>query len=439
MADHIHRVRRFFVRPAGVGLLTVLGVMMLVYGPVLFPGVRGTTPSDAPMFPSRLASYSWYAETLSEGDMAAATLLYQNGSGVELYDDPQAVLLSSDGRRYRRLGVAESMSIVTDQGDPAVSVLSPDGTFAVVGSADPTGSVEVVTLRDGSHRSVALGTASSGLPLAIGADGRSVLLAVSTASVDRYAEEQDLGLARLDLVTGTVRAYPDVRGVESAALSPDGTTLAVSGRRGVEIVDAATGAVRADLAMSSLHLDGDAWSPSGQTFAAVSDGEVVVVDVSTAQPSVRRVALTGLEGGSALGWRDESTVLVHGSTNGDENTSELHWIDVVTQQQTPFSSYAPGVTGAAFAEVDAARDLIPRWNVAQLPVERRPLPVPVAAAWALVAGVLAAAVTRIVWRVLEIPAQRRRSDSLNGSPRSPASTVELQPTPRDSDLDRNHG
>ena len=37
-----------------------------------------------------------------------------------------------------------------------------------------------------------------------------------------------------------------------------------------------------------------------------------------------------MEYGSAIGWRDESTVLVHGFTDASENTSELNSVDANT-------------------------------------------------------------------------------------------------------------
>ena len=135
---------RLTLRPSGVGFLVAVSVLALLYGPGLLAAALGPANVTNPVFPSTIARYSWYTGLLSNDRFAAATLLYQNGVGVEFMDTPQSVLLSADGRKYRRLDEAESLSIAEDQGDPAVSVLSPDGTFVVIGSAGRTGKVHVV-------------------------------------------------------------------------------------------------------------------------------------------------------------------------------------------------------------------------------------------------------------------------------------------------------
>ena len=179
---------RLALRPSGVGFLVAVGVLTLLYGPGFLAGALGPATVTNPVFPSTIAHYSWYTGMLSSDRFDAATLLYQNGVGVEFMDTPQSVLLSADGSTYRRLDEAESLSIAEDQGDPAVSVLSPDGTFVVIGSAGRTGKVHVVSLRDGHTRAVTVGARRTALPLGIGADGRSVLLGTSDDVVDRYAE-----------------------------------------------------------------------------------------------------------------------------------------------------------------------------------------------------------------------------------------------------------
>ena len=139
--------------------------------------------------PSIIAPYSWYTGMLSTDRFDTAILHYQNGVGVEFMDDPQSVLLSADGQTYRRLDQAENATIIEDQGDPAFSVLSPDGTFVVVGSSGRVGAVQVVTLRDGHVREVPVGRGRAALPLAIGADGRTLLIGTSSDVVNRYAED----------------------------------------------------------------------------------------------------------------------------------------------------------------------------------------------------------------------------------------------------------
>lgn len=379
--------RRFAVRPSWLGLVVAVVVLAFAYLPGWFSNLQRPTRVADPVFPSTLAHYSWYTGMLSNDRFEAASLLYQNGVRVEFMDTPQSVLLSTDGSTYRRLDEAESLSIPEDQGDPALSVLSPDGTFVVMGSAGRTGEVQVVTLRDGRRRSVPVGGPRTALPVSMGTDGRTVLLTTSDEVVNRYAEPADLGLARLDLQTGRVVDYPEVSGVQGAALSPDGSRIVVSTVRGVEFLDASTGRVTATLNGShGMSLDGDAWSADGRLVALSERSSLVIVDVTGAQPAQRHLALLEMGTLSAIGWRDQSTVLIHGVTSGDENTSELYWVDAATGEQASFASYTPNFTGASLVRADAARDLVPRWQVTERPVDRGPLPPPLGILLAAIVG-----------------------------------------------------
>ena len=396
---HVGWWERLALRPSGVGFFVALGVLALLYGPGFLAGVFGPPNVTNPAFPSTIARYSWYTGMLSSDRFAAATLLYQNGVGVEFMDTPQSVLLSADGSSYRRLDEAESLSIAEDQGDPAVSVLSPDGTFVVTGSAGKTGQVHVVRLRDGHNRAVTVGARRTALPIGIGADSRSVLLATSDEVVNRYAEGNTLGLARLDLETGQLRDYPAVKSVRAAALSPDGSRIVATSGRGAELIDAATGRIAATMETpSEVSLDGDAWSPDGTMIAMVDRAVVAVVDVTGRRPVARRWALTGMKYGSAIGWRDESTVLIHGVTDTAANTSELYWVDVTTGTQTSVASYRPNFTGASLVGPDAARDLIPLWRIEQRTVDRGPLPLPTGLMLAVTVGLAGAGMTSVLAR-----------------------------------------
>ena len=413
-----------WLRPTRVGLVVALMALALLYVPGWVLRLHGPAVPDPPLFPAKIASYSWHTGRLANGDLEAASLLYQNGVGVEFGDSPMAVLLGADGSSYRRFAQAEARSIPEDQGDPAASVLSPDGTFVVIGSSGATGDIEVVTLRDGHRRTLSVGAGRTALPSAIGADSKTVLLAVSDAAVDKYAVGQDLGLASIDLTTGRVRDYPGIRDIHGVALSPDGKRIAVASSDNLEVIDATTGkrltqipveikrdprcdrdyeeaeAAEEDEDTSAddddsytcpeLSLDGDAWSPDGRQIAATLETMVVVADLSGAEPSLRRVPLTAPDYWAAvIGWRDDSTVLVYAPTDGDENRSELLWVDLTTGVAQTFATYRPNFTGAAMVSVDAARNLIPPWQVESRPIDRGPLPL-----WAGLLAMLVAAVIR---------------------------------------------
>lgn len=392
-------------RPSVVGLVVAAAVLAALYGSELVPGRRASAAVGDPVFPTTIAPYSWFTGMLSTHRLDAASLLYENGYGVESLDTPQAVLLGTDGSTYRRLGEAEASSVAADQRDPATAVLSPEGTFVVIGSSAPTGTVVVVTLSDGHRREVPTQSGRATVPLAIGADGRSVLLATSGATINRYGSENDLGLARLDLATGAVRGYPTITHVEGAALSPDGSRLAVAGHGVTRVLDTTTGAVRMSFRNPDVVvLDGDAWSPDGRRLAlvgqtgAVADGDgesLVVVDVSGAKPVERRHPLgAGAYGAAAIGWRDDATVLVHAQTDGEDNTSAMRWVDAATGAQTSFATYRSDVlTGAAMGGVDAARTLVTTWRVADRPVDRGPWPLPFGIGAAVLAGLMGLALT----------------------------------------------
>lgn len=366
--------QRWRLDPPGFGFLVAMVVLGLLYLPGAWTGVRGSAPATGTQVPTTIAPYSWYTGMLSTDRFETAILHYQNGVGVEFMDDPQSVLLSADGRTYRRLDQAENATILEDQGDPAFSVLSPDGSFVVVGSSGRVGAVQVVTLRDGHVREVPVGRGRAALPLAIGADGRTLLIGTSSEVVNRYAEGNAVALAMLDLETGTLREYPAVTDVWAAALSPDNSKITVATNHGAQLVDATSGRVTATLASTSeVNLDGDAWSPDGTQVALVTGSSLVVADVSSPQPALRRHFLTP-DYGTVIGWRDASTVLVHAFTDTSANTSALYWVDVNSGVSETIASYAPNFTGASMLGVDAARDLIPRWQVGPQPVDRGPLP-----------------------------------------------------------------
>ncbi|WP_167044199.1 hypothetical protein [Salinibacterium sp. ZJ454] len=331
-----------------------------------------------PVFPRQVAPYSWWTAMHSSSSVDVATMVYQNGAGVEFGDVPQAVVLGADGTAYRRLDAAESLKIWEDQGDPAASVLSADGKFVVVGKAARGGGVDVTRLRDNHRRSILVGDGLSTIPVSIGADGRLVLILTSESSL---SPPHDLNfrlhgaLSLLDLKTGTVREYADLTDVNAAALSPDGTSIVADTAAGLVVVDAVTGNVTDTRLSPAGELDGDAWSPDGRRFALLSGEILRIVTVTAAGFVEEKVTLPGVVSGSAIGWRDASTVLVHTRAAGDSNESKFSWVDVESGARKPFASYAPDFTGASLIAPDVARDLLPLWRVDDRQADRGAPPV----------------------------------------------------------------
>jgi hypothetical protein len=386
------RIRRRSWVPAVV--VTAVGVLAAVV-PYAWSISRAAVAE--PAFPSTMASYSWWTTPLAGSDMDAAVVVYQNGIGVEFMDAPQALVVGTDGSTYRRLGVAEDLAVPADQGDPAESVLSPDGTFAVVGSAGEEGGVVVVSLADTGRRSLTIGGDRAAVPVGIAADGESVLLLASDGEMSPYDDtyfQLHGALVLLDLESGAVEEYPGLPDVGSAALSPDGSTIAAGTPGGIVLMDAADGGSGVGIRPVDLPttraptLDGDAWSPDGRRFAVVGEGGLFVVDATGDEPTHRLVALEGVVSGAAIGWRDDETVLVHSFRDFDDNRSFFSWVDVTTGEMTEFSSYTPNFTGASLASADVARDLIPVMRAVDRPSDRGLLPVGVNVGLALALGLV---------------------------------------------------
>ena len=381
--------RRDLVGGVALPLVTALATAALLAPLTEAPAA----PAGAVGFPERIASYSWWTPHLAPAQIEAATMLYQNGFGVELGDIPQSVVLGADGTTYRRLAAAEDRGIPADQGDPAQSLLSADGTFVVVGGQGRDGSVDVVDLAGLDTRSVAVGDGRSAVPLSIDASGRRVLLLTSGEELSRYADpalELRGELALLDLATSRLTPYELPGPAVSAAISPDGSLVAVDTEDAMLVLDAEDGRIRHERERLAGPLGDDAWSPSGTSIAVVGQERALqVVSVSDAAVGAREVPLDGSYS-SVVGWGDDEHVLVHSTQDDEDNDSRIDVVDVRPGAEEPVSrtvaSYAQDpLTGAALGAVDLARDLAGEWATSG-PVGAAPLaPLQVA----LLAGIAA--------------------------------------------------
>lgn len=323
---------------------------------------------DVVSFPASIPPHSMFVASGEPVD--AAVLAYQNGFGVEFLDSPQLITVGTDGRTFRRLAPAERRGSGADQGDPARTLLAPDGTFAVIAGADGHGSLLIAAFGDGEDREVSVGEGRSVLPLSVG-DGQ-VLALTSDDTISPYLDMDfrlrgDLEL--VDLADGA-RTGLGVVDVSSGALSPDGSTVAAVAASGVIVIDAATSAQTAiDALGRDVHISDDAWSPDGSRFAATDGEGVKVVDAAGSATAV--IAHGGAGAWAAvLGWRDGDTLLVQISE--DDADAQLAWVDVASGESSVFATYSPGFSGAAMADVDAARDLVPTWTVTSVPADQGP-------------------------------------------------------------------
>lgn len=379
-------------RPSSLpAVVAALAVAVLLWPLTAEPATGGPVA-----FPRQVASYSWWTPMLEESEVGTATMLYQNGFGVEFLDLPQSVVLGADASTYRRLGAAEQRSTGADQGDPASSVLSADGSFVVISGPGRDGGVEIVDLGGDERRGLPIGDGRSAVALSIDSAGESVLLLTSDDEMSRYRDAQFLlngDLAVLDLPTGEVRDLPLDGPVHSAALSPDGTVIAAETSDALVILDAGSGTVLTSRAPVGGGLDGDAFSPDGRRLAVPeAEGLRVLEWAGTAED--RLLPLPADSWSSAVGWRDDGTVLLHVSDSDGGNGSTFAWADVASGELDVFSRYsADAFTGAALGSADVARDLVAEWAVVE---SRRGSGAPLGVLHVLVAGVLAGLVVRSV-------------------------------------------
>jgi hypothetical protein len=368
----------------GVAALVILASSLLPTG--------GGADTEGAVFPGQVASYSWWTAGLRGSEVDAAVVVYQNGVGVEFMDFPQAVLIGTDGSTYRRLGAAEGRSFPENQGDPAASVLSADGTFVVIAGSSRKGSVEVLRLSDGQSRSITIDDGRSAIPASITADGRSVLLLTSDDTLTPYEDMNfrlHADLALLDLETGELRDFAELAGTNSAAISPDGSRIVADTDDGVVLIDVADGRVTStDIDAGYAQLDGDAWAPDGESFAFQLGHALHVLDVSGAEPVERTVRLPGVDYGVAIGWRDDSTALVYAGDDSGENRAWFYWADTGSGELERISSYTPDFTGASLSSADVARDLVPDMRVEDRVPERGGPPLWLLLPLALVPGLV---------------------------------------------------
>lgn len=404
-------------------LLPAAIVSVGVFGVLAWSTVAGSVAaasSEGVHFPAQVDGYSWWTSAHSWSNVGdQVVMMYQNGVGVETMDSPQAVMLAADGITYRRIDAAEALTVPADQGDPAATVLSPDGRVLVIAGANRHGFIEIVSLADDTSRRLSIGDGRSAMPLSIAADGTVVLL-LSDTEMSPYLDygfQMHGSLGLLELSTGVLREL-DIPDVHAAAISPDATRIAVDTPSGLMVVDVATGVVRdLGLARGGGWLSDDAWAPDSARFALLDGDRLRVIDVSGAVPKESAVSVDLLEYGAVYGWRDDATAVVYSA--GGSNAGRFDWVDVATGRADVFSHYEPGFTGAAIASLDIARDLAAEWQVGPRPADRGP-------GQLVIAVVLAALAALVVWLVT--PRRPKREDH------APAEQLGVRPIPERAEV-----
>lgn len=382
--DAEHRHRRD--RPGWLALAVVLLVLVVGLSSDLLKAHRDAGPTPVREGPASFApsspGYSHATADVQDSPLGRAVALYQQGTGVEFFDTPQALLLSADATATRRLGLADGGGGPASQDDPAPMLLAPNGRFVAVGAhGEPVDTLTILGLLDGRLREVPVASSREVQPLAwspdsadlafTDADGLHVLSMASGAVKDvplgtvatgaafspaskELAVELDVGgLVVLDLVSGTqrqLRAGGPERTLAPGAWSPDGRLLALSppfGRR-VDFVPA-DGSGRDAPAGFGIPGTGDgyfggfvAWSAADRVVSVTSPGtggeggDATLVETDTSGGSARVLTSISTNDGNEVVWRMQlASELVRGAyarpqSAADTGPRPLRWSLIAT-------------------------------------------------------------------------------------------------------------
>jgi hypothetical protein len=257
---------------------------------VLIPGIGGEgelTPAEAPdgppTLPDRIARYSYLTGHVSDSPPGRAIMVYDQGIGVELADFPQSLLLGADGDVYRRVDAAEWRGYQYMLGGSAPVLLSPDGSRIAIGTVRGARNVLLQDLTTGDVTTLDCPLLRDIKPLSWSSDGR-YLVAIET---ERYNVRGRLVVFDISIPQCTrLGGFDDAT---MAAMSPDGTEVAVQLSGEILILGRADGRVRRTLATDQQVVidDGAAWSPDGRWLA------VHVMNGQQPTPQIRFIDVSG--------------------------------------------------------------------------------------------------------------------------------------------------
>ncbi|MGW4466207.1 hypothetical protein [Micromonospora sp. NPDC004704] len=412
---------------AAVAVLIVMATIALLPG----LGVRGRGPApagpvDAPTLPTRFAGMSLLTAPVSTAPPGPAVALYHQGSLGTRRGTTQVVVLGADGHTYRRLDLAEKRGAVGDDGEwsAAGALLAPDGSEVAVASADRLADhLELVDLRSGVARAIPLGRSAAVRLLAWAPDGTRLAIAMLDGPLD--GSPVTGRLAVLDLRDGRVQPVGTEQLTDvmlQAAVSPDGTMLAVPvGTGRVDLVDF-SGAVRRSLTLpEGYYLDSpSAWSPDGRLLAVQYLGAVrgglAFVDTTGSGGPVPAPLSRPEHPSELLGWTSDTTVLV--GVEGSDYEIVQRSVDGVTTRTVARLSQGVGRI-ARVSGLQLAGGLVPDLRITEVgEVDRGPWPrwwLTLVVAFVVVIGLL-------VHRAVRRRAVRSSTVSGSGRPTGPGPT-----------------
>ncbi|CUR54731.1 hypothetical protein NOCA2210081 [metagenome] len=371
------------------------------------PSPEPTRPSSEVVLPTHLAAYSRLTASVGDSPPGTALLAYQHGHDVELFDSAQYLVMGTNGRSYRQVGIA------VERG--GTSLLSPDGTTLAIGGHEGLTGVVLLDLATGRTRNLRLPAEGTTLPMLWSPDGsRLWVLRGDTYRGEHSEAAQAPLLQRVDVGTGTVQGrrmdsviYTPL-GLDdrapSAAMAPDGRHLAIQDSDGQLVLDTATLDV-----VARWHLTGrlvtNGWAADARAVLSSSGGRLVRQPLNGLQPAAEATATSpqGADQASVLAWTDDDHVLMtRGAGTGGETTQILA-IDALTGEARVLSTLDTEWTGAGISQVSMATglagDLV---NAPVSDVDRGPLSV----GWLVGFGTAAAIAGLLAWWIVRRVARR---------------------------------
>ncbi|MGQ7295933.1 hypothetical protein [Quadrisphaera sp. KR29] len=334
---------------------TAASSLLVAGSAVVLLGGGEPVQARASVLPRDLPAYSYLTQSVSTSPPGPAVAVYRQGTGAELADVPQAVVVGAGGS-VRRLDLAEGRGTFL-QGSPSSFLLSPDGTHVASGRYDDAGRADVAVQDLSTGEVTTTGSLGhpSAHPVAWSPDGTAVLVALEPlpwlAPGDQPVPVVPDRLALVSLDGGLLPLPVGVpAGAGQVAWAPDGRDLVVQGpERQLSVVDVVTG--RSRPTGTSADLAGpQPWSPDGALLAVrgacspqgrvgQSFFDVLVVPADPVAPALP--APVCLPGGAtstaAVGWAAPRVLVVEEAGEGS-GEHRVVAVDLVQGTRTPLSA-----------------------------------------------------------------------------------------------------